>query len=382
LDVNFLANGAKHQRKTKRSETNNEQLSTKKQRNMKTLAPLLLLLLLGSCMPSTSLRVLQSAQLTVPEHINTIALIDRSKPSNGWLNALEGLFTGEAIGQDRRSRQEAVNGLTNALTRTPRFTVKNTGIEMAGSKAGGNMARPLDWAEIEKICRDYGADAVVAIESFDSDNSASATRQTTKRKDKSGKEYIDISYNSRQRTGVHIGWRTYDPKRKIIFDEYVTDDYLERTGRGDTERAALSNLPSQVSVTRDVAFNVGIEYGARIAPLYVYVSRSYYNKAKGYKAEMKQAARYFEAKNMEQATNEWKKIIAKAGMTHKKAAGRATYNMAVAAEVNGNLEIALDWAQKAWTAYGNKQARYYINTIKDRQNDSRKVASQMPGKKV
>lgn len=333
-------------------------------------------------MQSTTLRVLQPAQMTVPDHINTVAIVDRSKPSNGWLNVLEGMFTGEAIGQDRRSRQEAVNGLTNALTRTPRFQVKNTGIEMTGSKAGGRMPRPLDWSEIEKICRDYGTDAVVAIESFDSDNSTSTSSHTTKRKDKNGKQYTEVSYNSKQRTSVRIGWRTYDPKRKIIFDEYVTDDYLERTGSGKTARRALDDLPSQVNVTRDVAFNVGIEYGARIAPLYVNISRSYYTKAKGYKAQMKQAARYFESRNMDQATNEWKKIIALAGTEHKKAAGRAAYNMAVASEVSGNLDIALDWAQRAWNEYGNKQARTYINTIKQRQNDSRKAASQLPGKKV
>ena len=350
---------------------------------MKTIYPFLFLVLtLGSCMQSTSLRVLQSAQLTVPEHINTIAIIDRSKPSNGWLNVLEGLFSGEAIGQDRRSRLEAVSGLTDALTRTPRFQVKNTGIEMTGSKAGGNLPRPLDWAEVEKICQEYGTDAVVAIESFDSDNSTSTAKQLSKRKDKKGREYTEVSYNSRQRTSVHIGWRTYDPKRKIIFDEYITDDHLERTGSGTTERTALDNLPSPVSVTRDVAFNVGIEYGARIAPLYVNISRSYYDKAKGYKTLMKQAAGRFESRNMDQATNMWKKIIAQAGTTNKKAAGRAAYNMAVASEVNGNLDIALDWANRAWNDYGNKKAREYVNTIKARQNDARKVASQMPGKKV
>lgn len=79
---------------------------------------------LASCMQSTTLRVLQPAQLTVPEHINTMALVDRSNSSNGWVNVLEGLFTGEAIGQDRKSRLEAVSGLTDALTRTPRFQVK------------------------------------------------------------------------------------------------------------------------------------------------------------------------------------------------------------------------------------------------------------------
>ncbi|MBL7828746.1 MAG: hypothetical protein JNJ57_19075 [Saprospiraceae bacterium] len=336
---------------------------------------------LVGCMPRTSLQVLQPAQMTVPEHINTLALVDRSKPSNGWLNVLEGLFSGESISQDRQSRREAMDGLTNALTRTPRFQVKNTGIEMTGSKAGGNMPRPLEWSEVSQICKDYNVDAVVALESFDSDNNTSTSRQLRKRKDKNGKEYTETTFNSRLRSSVRIGWRTYDPSRKIIFDEYVTDDFLERTASGNTERRAIDNLPSQVSVTRDVAFNVGIEYGARIAPIYVTVSRAYYAKAKGQKTLMKQAARHFEGKNYDMATSMWKKIIAQAG-DNKKAAGRAAYNMAVAAEVKGNLDIALDWAQRAWTEYGNKRARNYINVIKDRQNDARKVDSQMPGKKV
>jgi hypothetical protein len=364
---------------------NNQRLKAKTQpimyRKHLPQAALLLVLALSACTRNTTLQILQPAQLTLPEHISTVAIVDRSKPSNGWSNFFEGLITGEEIGQDRKSRQTAVDGLTNALTRTPRFQVKSTGIEMTGSKAGGRMPPALDWAEVDKICRDYGANAVVTIESFDSDNSRSAQAYTETKKDKTGKNYSVTSYRSKQRTGVRIGWRLYDPKSKIIVDEYVTDDYLERTGSGNTERAALSNLPSQLDVTRDVAYNVGIEYGARIAPIYVNVSRAYYHKAKGFKTEMKQAARYLESRDLEKATYHWKRIIAAAG-ENKKAAGRAAYNMAVASEVNGNLDLALEWAQKSWNDYGNKKAREYINVIKARKNDARKVDAQMPGKRV
>jgi hypothetical protein len=344
-------------------------------------AAFLLASLLSSCMKTASLTVLQPAQMSLPEHITTVAVVDRSKPSKGWLNVLEGFVTGEAIGQDRQSREEAVRGLTDALTRTPRFAVKNTGIEMEGSKAGNNLPAPLAWSEVERICSQYGAHAVVTIESFDSDNSSSARRVENKRKDKNGKQYIDVSYQSRQRTDVRIGWRLYDPRTKIIIDEYTTDDYLEKTGSGTTERAALNNLPSQVSVTRSVAFNVGREYGARIAPIYVQVSRQYYGKAKGYKSDFQQAARFLKSREYDRAATILKKIEATA-TDNKKAAGRAAYNMAVVSELNGNLDLALDWSHKAWNDYGNKKARNYISVIEMRQNDVRKVESQMPKKKV
>lgn len=336
--------------------------------------------LLSGCMKSTSLTVLQPAQFKVPDHITKIAVVDRSKPSNGWLNVLEGLFTGEAIGQDRQSREEAVKGLTNALQRTPRFRVISTGIEMTGTKAGANMPTPLPWSEIERICADFSADAVVAIESFDSDNSTTSQQRQHKKKNKDGSTTTIIDYQAQMRTGVHMGWRFYDPQAKIIFDEAVTDDYLENNATGSTERAAVSSLPSQVSVTRKVAFVVGQEYGMRIAPVYIQVQRQYYTKAKGYKTQMQQATRFAQAGNWDRAAEIWKRIEATT-TGNTKAAGRAAYNMAVMAEVKGNLDVALEWAQKAWTSYGNKKARSYIDIIRQRQNDARKAEYQM-NKKV
>lgn len=344
------------------------------------LPPFIALVLLSGCMKSTSLTVLQPAQFKVPDHIAKVAVVDRSKPSNGWLNVLEGLFSGEAIGQDRQSRTEAVRGLTDALHRTPRFRVISTGIEMDGSKAGVNMAPPLPWAEVERICADYAADAVVAIESFDSNNSAAARRRESKKKNKDGTTTTLVDYLAEMRTGVRMGWRFYDPKSKIIFDEVVTEDYLQNTATAATERAALANLPSQVSVTRKVAFIVGQEYGMRIAPVYVQIARQYYPKAKGVKPQMDQAARLAQAGNWDRAAEIWKKIEATT-TDNPKAAGRAAYNMAIASEVKGHLDIALEWAEKSWTKYGNKKARAYIEVLRQRQNDARKVEYQM-NKKV
>lgn len=342
----------------------------------------LIALSLGSgCMRSTTLTVLQPAQFKVSDHISKVAVVDRSKPSNGWLNVLEGLFTGEAIGQDRQSRQRAVQGLTDALHRTPRFRVISTGIEMTGSKAGAGMPAPLPWSEIERICADYAADAVVTIESFDSDNSTSTQTRSNKKKNKDGTTTTTITYVARMRTGVRMGWRFYDPATKIVVDEIVTDDYLEREATGSTERNALSSLPSQVSITRDVAFLVGQEYGMRIAPVYVQVRRQYFPKAKGFKNQMEQAARHAQAGEWDRAAEIWKRVEALAGQSDPKTAGRAAYNMAVVAEVKGNLDLALEWAQKGWTQYGNKRARGYIDIIQQRQNDARKAEYQM-NKKV
>lgn len=346
--------------------------------NMKQLSFYLLLVLAGSsCMRSVSLTVLQPAQFTVPEHIAKIAVVDRSKPSNGWLNVLEGVLTGEAIGQDRRSREEAVAGLTEGLRNTPRFQVVRTGIEMTGTRAGNNMPAPLPWSEVERICREHQADAVVTIESFDSDNAVTTQRRQNKTKDKNGKEIITIHFDSDMRTGVRMGWRMYDPKNKTIIDEFVTDDFIRSNSTGNSERDAVSRLPAPTSVSRRVAFMGGQHYGMRIAPTYVRVSRSYYAKAKGVKSEMKQAARYAQSGSWDKAAGIWSRLYETNKKSSDKVAGRAAYNMAIAAEMKGNLVVALEWAKKSWEVHGNKQARNYIYTLQNRLDDQERVGRQM-----
>ncbi len=336
--------------------------------------------LLTACKTRTAnLTVLQPAQFKVPEHLNKLALVDRSKPSSGWLNVLEGIVTGEAIGQDRACRERAVQGLTDALRNTPRFGIVSTGIELPGSRAGNNLPAPLPWSEVERICSQYGTDGLVTIESFDSDNLTSTRQQQSKRKNKDGVETTVISFLSEMRTSVRIGWRFYDPKNRRIIDEFATDDQVRREGRGNTERAALSDLPRAVNVTRDVSFAVGREYGMRIAPVYVNVSRSYYTKAKDYEAQMEKADQFARANNWPEAAKVWK------GMTDRirnnpKVAGRAAYNLAIAAEMEGRLDLALELAEEAWTKYANKRARRYIQILQQRQYDAQRAADQMPSK--
>lgn len=349
---------------------------------MKTIFHFLLLAFAGlslqSCMHNTTLQVLQPAEMRLPEHISTIATIDRSKPSSGFANVLEGLFTGEGIGQDRRGRLKSLDGLTHSLTRTPRFQVKPTDVELEGTKTGNQMAPPLPWEEIESICSQYGADAVLAIESYDSDIGVFTSSYQEKYKDKEGVQQTRTRYRAQANLNVTIGWRLYDPKTRIIEDEfsvYLSDSY---NATGDTESRAKSSLADPAYRAFELSYRVGQKYGMRIAPVFVNVQRSFYTKGKdGYKEEMKQAARLADSGNWDEAMEIWTGLLSRADI---KTAGRAAHNLAVAHERIGLLEEALSWAEKAWTGYGNKSSRNYMGVLRQRIEDDRRARSQMPSR--
>ncbi|MFK7937282.1 MAG: DUF6340 family protein [Saprospiraceae bacterium] len=333
-------------------------------------------LVLLSCKTSTTtLLVLQPAEMVVPEHIQTIATIDRSKPAKGFGSFLEGLITGEDIDQDPEGRRRAVNGLTIMLTKTPRFTVRHTDITLTGSNNGNRMTAPLSWQKIEKICRDYDADAVVAIESFDSDNSLSTRERTRTKKDKEGNEYIETYYEAQSDIDLRMGWRFYDPKNRVILDEFSVRERGGDENTGNTAEIAANNLARPDRLVQDVAYLIGEEYGARIAPIWITVQRNFYKSVKGVEQSvMEKAARYAETDNWDQAAEIWKKVVAR---QDPEAAGKAAHNMAVTSERAGQLLIAKDWANKAYLEFNNKSDKSFIRTLDLRIEEQEQVKRQM-----
>lgn len=331
------------------------------------------------CGSTAPLQVLNPAQIVLPDHIEVIATVDRSKPEKGFGNFLEGAITGEEIGQDRAGRQRALEGLTDALTRTPRFTVRSTGIELTGSKGGNSFAAPLSWAEIENICRQYDADAVATIETFDSDNFINVQQRRQKSKDKEGNETVRLVYDARQNLKVRMGWRIYDPQSQVILDEFTVLQETDRSATGDSEQQARNRLPAQRIIVQDVGFLAGEQYGMRIAPVWITVQRPFYTKGKGAdKADMEKAGRMAKAGQWKEAAAIWQDVARTA--PDPKTAGRAALNMAVANEQSGKLQSALDWAEKAYVEFNNKQARTYIEILKQRIYDQQRLQEQLKDK--
>ena len=246
---------------------------------------------------------------------------------------------------------------------------------MINDNAGDRMIEPLPWSEIQRIAGQYDADAVLAIEKFDSDQNTSTRSRQVKRK-KDGQEYTETVYDSKITMNIRIGWRLYDAQEQVIVDEFEVTEGADARGDGSTEQAALRDLPDQSRMAQDISFEAGVLYGMRVAPVWVSVDREFYTTAKGEdKDAMQQAARYARADQWEKAAEIWRGLITNA--THEKTPGKAAHNMAVAAERAGHLESALDWANQAYLDHGNKNSKNYIRELQWRIEDAKRVEEQL-----
>lgn len=334
---------------------------------------LFLLQLFSACKTSTvMLDVLQPAAINVPSHIKKIAVEDRARASKDekFMNILEGTLTGEGIGMDRDGAEKCISGLLNTLGSTPRFTILHGGITLYGTGTG-ELPEALDWSEVQKICKNDFADALLVLEAFDSNSNVDVESKQEVIKHKDGSSTISNYFIATKRVSVKNCWRLYDPATKNIIDEICGNDYKEFSARGENHDQAIHNLISEWSAVEQAGYFAGQNYGVRIAPVWIKVSRSYYVKGND---QLEKAAEMANVKDWDNAIAIWKGLTT---YPDPKIAGRAAHNMAVASEVQGSLTVALDWAKKAAYDYNNKYTLSYIRILNERMSDQERLDHQM-----
>ena len=169
-----------------------------------------------------------------------------------------------------------------------------------------------------------------------------------------------IEHQADMQTIVRTGWRIYDPAGMTMLDEFMNEESIMSNGRGVNPLAAVRALSGRKEAVREVSNRAGQEYAYRILPYRIRVYRDYFVKGS---TNFKSAKRKAQIGLWDEAGELWKKETAN---RDRKIAGRAYYNMAIISEINGNVDEALGWAQKAFGDYNIRQARDYVNILENR----------------
>lgn len=329
---------------------------------------------LYSCKTATVYtNVLVPAQITVPQHIQTVGVLNRSLPAKGegWSNFLEGFITGESIAADREGSYNVCKGLAFKVNTNPRFKAQLMEGEDLRGTGTKEFPTPLSWAEVDALCKKYNVDAIVSLETFDSDiRRTSRTRQVER--SVNGENVMVTEFLEDLNIRVNAGWRIYDNVNKKIIDQDVFYDDKAWNAVGTTPEDALRKLPSKRGAINDAGYFAGEMMGVRISPNWVRVSRIYYKKGDD---RLKSAKRFVKVNNWKEAVVLWSQS---AKSPDPKIAGRACHNMALAAEMEGELSIALEWANKAYKDFGLRKERAYINELNLRVMEVEKLKEQLP----
>ena len=327
----------------------------------------------SSCITSNVVvNIQRPADITVSQDIQNVVIANRSRPSKENLtgNIVEGIISGEGIGTDRRGAESCIDGLINMLGNSERFTLKNTdGIELKGTGTA-SFPIPLEWDIVQSLCNPYDADALIVLATFDSDSRSYVGNPVTRTRKKKGVKVKTLRYPAYREITIESGWRIYDLKNKKIIDENKFTEHKEFSAWANSPKAALMSLLSQGSAIRESGVFAGKQYGFRISPIWIKARRTYF---KGKHDDLKLAKQYVEKGDWDSAITIWKDLV---NSTDEKIARRSAYNMAIASEIKGGLDAAIEWAKKAKNL-GEKKAYNYINVLNRRKIDKEKLKQQL-----
>ncbi|MDO1450031.1 DUF6340 family protein [Rhodocytophaga aerolata] len=334
---------------------------------------LLPVVFLSSCMTSTYLKVMRPAQVTIAPHIKKVAIVNRTIPENKVANVVEGFLTGEFPGQDKQNIQAAMGGLQENLRNSPRYEMIVTNEELKGSGSGGSFPVPLQWTLVNELSLKYQADAILAIETYDSDFIVTKGSKNTKKVTEKGDTILVPEYYAEGVATVKIGYRLYDAKQKTITDQYHLNRNNRWYAKGNSIQDAVVQLIDSKAAIQKVSHMTGLAYGARISPTWYTVEREFYKKSKK-DANFGIGSRRARVNDWEGAADYWLKATQS---PNAKVAGKAAFNLALAYEVLGDLENAKTWVNRSYTDFGNKKARRYASVLDQRQWEAQKLAQQL-----
>jgi hypothetical protein len=328
----------------------------------------------SACTPSLRLQVLEPSLVTSPPEIERLTVIDRSRARNvgqGVLGVLEGALTGEAIGADTNGRSRAMGAMVVSLRDSPRFEAAESFAPRKDLEST-LWAKELSWETAQTICEQSGCQGIVALEAFDSDSHVDISKRLVKEQ-RDGKEVSRTVFSAERTTTVTTAWRYYDVANRQILDDMRSWD-TTRTWReeGPSQSAARGALPNQSWTVAAVGEMAGAEYARRIAPTYVFVSRTYYGKGDD---QLKAARNSVRAQDWAGAIRIWSALHRSS--PDPKVKGKAAFNLALAAERDGDLRGAAEWATEAAKILSNGRSRRYRATLERRLADEAQLQRQM-----
>jgi hypothetical protein len=343
---------------------------------MRKILLLILLPFIFSCRSTIYVDVKRPAAINVGSHIKSVALIDRTDVEQNAWNMIEGVLTGEGLLQDRENTQAVLKGMYERMTQSNRFDVRLTNTKLKRSGTAGSFPAPLSWSEVERLCRQNNVDAIVVLESFDTNWIITNGSVKVDKKDKEGNVIPGIEYFAEGVGTVKSGMRLYDPSRKSIADQDNITHVMRWRKQGSSVQEALAQLIERRIAISNVSYQTGVQYTNRITPAWTREARTFYNK--GAKDPwLARGSRKARTGFWEDAIRDWEYVINNS--RNIKAKGRAAHNIALGHEVLGELPMAQVWAKRAFADYNNRKALSYSRELNIRMRNQQRLNEQFNG---
>jgi hypothetical protein len=194
--------------------------------------------------------------------------------------------------------------------------------------------------------------------------------------------FYGIEFDPDLATGVSVVynmafWNFYDLKEKKIVYQYNQIDTVTWQSPGMTLVESMLYMPEKDSAVIEAAAISGVSFAESITPHWVFVQRMYYTSGH---IELKKTEKLITEGKWLEAAAIWKDNI---DNKNKKIAAKSMFNLALACEMEGELDAAIEWAVKSYHIFGEENklhaenCKEYIRILSVRKRDLKIIERQL-----
>ncbi|RLD61964.1 MAG: hypothetical protein DRJ01_07005 [Bacteroidetes bacterium] len=330
---------------------------------------ILIVLITTSCrtVSFVNLQVLKPAEITLPKNVKSFSVVNNSFLQNQYSivtkkrksNIDYKMLNIDTTKVKNLSVNSIVKSLTEMLNDSPLFT-KAVLVNEKQKK------ETLNWDYVSSICKKNETEALISLEAFIHDDSVSFDGFYT------DYGYVYYTFMNFKVTTV---WRIYYPDEKKIIDRDIQISNVPFEAYAYSFKESIKELPNEQVISEEIANYTANDFFRRISPAWTDCSRMYFTGS----TNMLKAKNFVENNYWKEATELWQNDV---NNKNKRISGDAAYNMALAFEMEGDLDNALVWAKKSYQIYGNKWALDYIKKLEVRIKEQVKLNKQFAGEDI
>jgi len=317
----------------------------------------ILLLILYSCEPLSTIRIetVVPASIEFPGNFNKIVFINLESDLNNDQNTDTLLY--------KIITQEMNLGFIDAIKSTAGIDSSRF-LYLKGIPNRNRVYNEdtISWYFLEQIAKKGDADIFIILDSLNMQMN--------------NEEYTDhysypVEYYKYRELRISAFWSVYDLIEKKRLDKYNYADTLYWEEVGYMKAEVDKNMPGVEQCIREASYFAASDYAKRVFPGWQTELRYYFITGN---TDFKIAAELVKNNKWEEASAIWEKYTKD---IDKEIASRACFNLALANEMSGNIDIAIAWAETSEKIKKKSRTRYYIYNLKMRKEEIEKLGKQI-----
>ena len=296
---------------------------------------------------------LQPANISFPKHFQRIGFFF-SYPENDFELVNKENFKEDVI-------EELKIGIAEITTNSPRFLPDDILLYNISEFETYLKKDTLDIASLDHIADSLLLDGLIILHDFTLDS-----RLENEYNSYSEEYYLNFKITSK------ADWKIYDKYGNKFIDSFSYKEQYVWDALARTKQEALVRMPDYDDTFLEAAYWTGHDYASRAFPVWEKNERVYYARGNDI---MKSASEKVENNNWKEAITLWKR-----NLSHydDELVSRTAYNIAIAFEMMGKIDLAIKWAQKAYEINSKKRALEYYKLLKERKEELSELDEQLP----